>query len=162
MWQIYIYWKGDNSITLILAQKTMGKERQHRGKNNCYSSLFSPINVRIEGLGLWFLTPLSTIFQLYRGGQQLFLYCIQNEIHIFPKKTNKLVNWPWFHACSKVKNNKYHTFRTIPKSNMKIGETARQIQFPLHIYKSLINSIRFFLNEASIHEHVYQFPKTMW
>jgi hypothetical protein len=32
-------------------------------------SLVKKINGTIEGLGLWYLMPLSTIFQLYRGGK---------------------------------------------------------------------------------------------
>ena len=39
------------------------------GPANTYLVNISVIWRNYQGLGLWCLTPLSTIFQLYRGGQ---------------------------------------------------------------------------------------------
>ena len=46
-----IYYR--NQIVIIFLMKSVEKKKDYRGLE----------------LGLWCLTPLSTIFQLYRGGQ---------------------------------------------------------------------------------------------
>ena len=40
-----------------------------RNHSIIHNNVLQKSKKRGEGLGLWFLTPLSTIFQLYHGGQ---------------------------------------------------------------------------------------------
>ena len=47
--------------------------------NNIY--LLDQADLFVYGLRLWCLTPLSTLFQLYRGG---YLYTVQKDYTNFP------------------------------------------------------------------------------
>ena len=67
----YVYWKGDNSITYILTsvKKNTGQRTTTLEKQWLLLKTLTKKTLCISMFTCWYLTPLSTIFQLYRGGQ---------------------------------------------------------------------------------------------
>ena len=104
-------------------------------KQKCY-------NYFIMGLGLWCLTPLLIIFQLYRGGQ--FYLWRKPE---YPEKTtdqsqqitDKLYHillCPSYHAINRIRTHWLHVFwsrtRRLVNNRYKIGASA-EIQLRMNV-----------------------------
>ena len=55
--------------------------------------------IPIRGLGLWYLKPLLTIFQLYRGGQFNWLRKLEYQVKITENFSCNVVSSTPCHEC---------------------------------------------------------------
>jgi hypothetical protein len=121
----------------------------------------------IRGLGLWCLTPLSTIFQLYHGNNSYLWTKI--KLPSVPMQVTEYFSKQTFYKMKRFFKNPWRNkfvlkrrWRITPNTNCRIERNVRYVKYELHklipsrIFKESFHLVKRLFTEVFCHLHRYR------